>query len=488
MAKRTSSESALAMENLEKLHHNRAKLLTVLQRLYDYSRTQEQRQMSSAAELRAHQRGSERKRSCTVPEPFKMTIRDETAPIQALYAKRFTNELLEDHKRQEAAHRAKAHFKAGTVPPSTFLPIYQQMEICRQDRRQFTTAHSREILASVVKPFKLTEPSAPTLHKRRCRSAPPCRNPGFSHAISFPNMQEIVQPRPHSGPNLDKGARRSEQLLRLSKSPIDPKLRMREALNTRKTALRHRRICASPPLNFQPTIHRQIPDFDLLQRNFQRKLNARKLKNSQVVTVRPFNLRTSMSRSAAGSEHATTHHKTDQTPPKLTRSRSAPNFENYPPVDLTKMYNKTTRLRIQSNQQRRKDLESKAPGHTNDEHDAMVAELKEQIQRLVAEERIKHSLAQLEKRKQHKVDTAALKKWYTEKLANLRKRVFSGPTLLERQKILIAEQSLESRFKQILQEAGLDQNLFLSSTVLESEGSCDGSTRSRSHSVEQSPE
>ncbi|KFD59009.1 hypothetical protein M514_00172 [Trichuris suis] len=445
---------------------------------------EESKQILSSPELPVNKREAGRKRTCTVPEPFKMTIREETTPIKALYAKRFTDELLENQRRQEAADRAKAHFRAGTVPPSTFLPIYEQMEVCRLDRRQFAAMHSKELLANIVKPFKFSEPSAPTLHQRRCRSAPACRNPGFPCASTFPIGQEKVEP---SGTKLDKGLQRSEEQLRVAKPPTRE---THEVLKAQKTTLRHQRICAPPPLKFQPKIHRQVPDFNVLQRKFQQKLNAVKLKNSQVVTVRPFNLRTSMVKSGAGSEHATSHQRNAQKKTKLARSRSVPTFENYPAVDLTKTFNRTTRLRIRNAQQRRKDLESRAQCRCNDEREAMLAELKDQVQRIVTEERIKHSLAQMEKRKQLKTDSAILKNWYSEKLLDLKKRVFSGPTLLERQKMLIAKQSLESRFKEILKEAGVDQSLLSSATVWgsDSSGDSDKPIEWESHSGDQSLE
>ncbi|CDW52973.1 ABC1 family protein [Trichuris trichiura] len=491
MVKQTCSENTLLMENLEKLHHNRAKVLTILQRLYECTKTDKSEQISSSAEFPVNKREARRKRTCTVPEPFKMTIREETTPIRALYAKRFTDELLENQRRQEAADRAKAHFRAGTVPPSTFLPLYEQMEVCRLDRRQFAAMHSKELVENIVKPFKFSEPSAPTLHQRRCRSAPACRNPGSSCASTFSTGKEIVEPRLYGEAHPDKSLKRSEEPFRAAK-PLStgPKRETQEVLKTQKTTLRHQRICAPPPLKFQPKIHREVPDFDVLQKKFQQKLNAVKLKNSQVVTVRPFYLRTSMVRSGTGSENAKGRQRNAQQSSKLTRSRSVPNFENYPAVDLTKTFNRTTRLRIKNAQQRRKDLESRAQCPFNHEHEAMLAELKDQVQRLVAEERIKRSLTEMEKRKQLKTTSAVLKNWYSEKLLDLKKRVLSGPTLLERQKTLIAKQSLESRFKEILKEAGVDQSLFSTATVWGSDSSRDSNKplEWQSHSGDQSLE
>lgn len=91
----------------------------------------------------------------TIPEPFSMTVRDETVPIRANFARRFVDELLKAQEADQLVNETKK-FKAKPVPASTYLPLYEEILSKTESRRKFLREYCREILQQQQKPFNFT--------------------------------------------------------------------------------------------------------------------------------------------------------------------------------------------------------------------------------------------------------------------------------------------------------------------------------------------
>lgn len=108
----------------------------------------------------------------TVPQPFTMTIREETNPqyVTNTYSQKFLDKLLEAKKLELAAQASYPKFKAKPVPPTTYLPLYDELTQKSEQRRQFIKEYCKEALKNKLKPFNLTKSKGIFAHSRRCTS------------------------------------------------------------------------------------------------------------------------------------------------------------------------------------------------------------------------------------------------------------------------------------------------------------------------------
>ncbi|XP_011409882.2 PREDICTED: protein FAM161A-like [Amphimedon queenslandica] len=88
----------------------------------------------------------------TVPVPFSMTLREERKEKKKSRSLQMAEKEKEEREAEEEAHLAK-QFKANPVPATTFLPLYEMINACNQERREQIKETSKETLKRLEKPF-----------------------------------------------------------------------------------------------------------------------------------------------------------------------------------------------------------------------------------------------------------------------------------------------------------------------------------------------
>jgi hypothetical protein len=89
----------------------------------------------------------------TVPEPFEMTRREarmknrKSKKIEEIKQEKLRKELEEEAELQKRA-------RPTPVPPTTYLPLYEDQRNRQEMRRQYTRELSKELTQSMQKPFK----------------------------------------------------------------------------------------------------------------------------------------------------------------------------------------------------------------------------------------------------------------------------------------------------------------------------------------------
>lgn len=169
----------------------------------------------------------------TVPEPFSMTIRDDSKPNDATYSKKFLDKLLESKQLELAAQASYPKFKAKPVPPTTYLPLYDELMKKTEERRQFLREYCKEVLQEKLKPFNLTKSKGIFAHARRCTSmdnlnkgyngnafkARPVPDDIISQAVDLAIEQNRLE-------KLENRKIRAEEMLKIAQLPPNMQVRL----------------------------------------------------------------------------------------------------------------------------------------------------------------------------------------------------------------------------------------------------------------------
>lgn len=91
-------------------------------------------------------------RRVTVPVPFSMTLREEGKKKTKSRSLQIAEKEKMEKEAEEEAHLAK-QFKANPIPATTFLPLYEMINACNQQRREEIKHTSKQILKSLERPF-----------------------------------------------------------------------------------------------------------------------------------------------------------------------------------------------------------------------------------------------------------------------------------------------------------------------------------------------
>lgn len=96
--------------------------------------------------------------SITVPQPFRMTLREARKKAQWLAsAASFEQERLQAQKQGQEEAECHRQFRAQPVPAHVYLPLYQEMVEHREARRRAGIQKRKEQLLSSLKPFSFLE-------------------------------------------------------------------------------------------------------------------------------------------------------------------------------------------------------------------------------------------------------------------------------------------------------------------------------------------
>eukprot|EP00794_Sanderia_malayensis_P019971 gene19971-21926_t len=433
--------------------------------------------------------------SITIPEPFQMTLRAAAkANVKSKRKEKLEQELLRKKVEEEAELNKK--FRAKPAPATTFMQIYKENEAREQEKREFRRTLNKAILEATVKPFDFTKRDEKMKELRQSQSTE-----DLSRNKS--ETQFKATPFPHDLFNLSLEDKRAEQdeyrkikiKMRsqetLAKSSLPPNMRARGeryTMNTRyqgKTSKEKQSKASHSTKSetFRPEINHEIPDYESLHRKFEQELQ-RKRRQATPTVCEPFSLHTGKVPSRSRLSHSEgmngglggedlkclqkstpeykSYAKKDYRRPTPTRRSTSFNdsgSDDAPPFALTE----TARRRLSKAEQsltdraRTEDAERKQA----EQRRRRENEIRKQVARKSASNDLKSILQQQSKEKlqSFRESDLARAREYRQYLKELRAKVNEQPLLFERESQTNARKAAQKKYKQILQEAGVDDDV-----------------------------
>ena len=240
----------------------------------------------------------------TIPEPFQMTLRDEikskrkSKRVEKIEQEKLEKRLLEEVELQK-------RIRPIPVPPTTFLPLYNEFAEKEEKRRMYVRDLSKKILKSTEKPFSFIKREEVKKEIKRSQSVNDVRK--FRKKASE-RKQFKANPYPDKLFALtwaDKMAEqdeyrkikiklRAQETLAQSSLPLNMKTRSGTAKyfqSGEKTKRLKEELKKLKKKSFRPEINDSIPDYKELHRKFERELAERKTVSSRTI-FEPFDLQT----------------------------------------------------------------------------------------------------------------------------------------------------------------------------------------------------
>ena len=240
----------------------------------------------------------------TIPEPFQMTVRDETRAkrkskrIEKIEQEKLEKQLAEDME-------LKKRIRPTPVPPSTFLPLYNEIAEEEEKRRHYVRDLSKQILKATEKPFTFIKREVVKKEMKRARSMTEIRktkkeeedrknfkaNPYPEKIFGLTWKDKLAEEEEYRRIKIKL---RAQETLAKSSLPINMKTRAGTAKyfqSGNKTKRVKEELRKRKQKSFRPQIHHDIPDFEELHRKFEQELEHRKTVNSQTI-CEPFELQT----------------------------------------------------------------------------------------------------------------------------------------------------------------------------------------------------
>ncbi|XP_044870050.1 protein FAM161B isoform X1 [Mauremys mutica] len=237
----------------------------------------------------------------TIPQPFKMTLREAHKKPQ-LMKSRASLELEKQRDKRQSQEEAECQkqFRAQPVPAHVYLPLYQEIMEQNEIRREVATQKRKELLLSTQRPFSFLEKEdkkKEAIRQKILAALAPVEN-------SKPKGNKIVPKfiyNPVLGDKLKEAElyrkiriqMRAKDLLENSSAPIDPSNRQRDPQSRIATKTKQEKLSfLQDNFSFKPRINPGVPDFETLYWAFQREaIRIREVK--EPTRNQPFKLRTS---------------------------------------------------------------------------------------------------------------------------------------------------------------------------------------------------
>ncbi|KFU97421.1 Protein FAM161B, partial [Pterocles gutturalis] len=241
--------------------------------------------------------------SITIPQPFKMTLREACKKSQLMKSYMFLEVAKERDKRQSQDEaECQKQFRAQPVPAHVFLPLYQEIMEQNEMRRQIATQKRKELLLSTQRPFSFLEKeekkkeairqkflSAATPNESSKQKQASKKVPKSTYGLLLGDKLKEAE--------LYREIRiqmRAKDLLESSVGLIDTSNCRREPQSRTATKTKQERLgfLQDKSFSFKPRINPTIPDFEGLYWAFQREA-VRRQEIKEATRNKPFKLRTS---------------------------------------------------------------------------------------------------------------------------------------------------------------------------------------------------
>ncbi|GAB1297622.1 Protein FAM161B [Apodemus speciosus] len=236
--------------------------------------------------------------SITVPQPFRMTLREARKKAQWLASPAsFEQERLRAQKQGQEEAECHRQFRAQPVPAHVYLPLYQEIMERREARRRAGIQKRKELLLSSLKPFSFLE------KKEQQKEDTPQRDSAAVAQTKDPPKKATSRKIPKSilEPALGDKLQESELLrkiriqmramamLRTASSPI--RTSSNKAPRTATRTQEEKLSFLQTEFGFQPRVNPVVPDYEGLYKAFQRRAAERR-ETREATRNKPFLLRT----------------------------------------------------------------------------------------------------------------------------------------------------------------------------------------------------
>ncbi|XP_032237239.2 protein FAM161B [Nematostella vectensis] len=440
----------------------------------------------------------------TIPNPFSMTIREaKKTAKQKTRSQRILEEELRAKKAQEEAEIRKK-FRAQPVPATTFLPLHDELMRQEELRRHEVREMSKAILKSTEKPFSFMKREEEKKRMWRSKSLSslndltPKKEKKTFRANPFPAKLFDLTLKDKLAEQEEyrtiKNRMRSEEMLASSRLPMNMESRGRHynigKLRSKQQKEKEKKAFMTKEHTFRPNINPDVPDFDELQRQFEKEMR-RKKREKEPTVVEPFQLRTahlsaarlskstqSLDRGLRGSRSQSRERPSSARARDRPRERSrdscssARSSSRERPLSAmlssswdTLPFGTTEATRMREGRIRESLKERRAREQ---------AELKEELQRQKKLKSMRPHVArkvmandsswQLKKTSDVKIKSfreadRARREEYEQELRDMQSRVSQRPLLFERQSQLNAKRTAERKYEDILRNAGVSDEL-----------------------------
>ncbi|XP_067682291.1 protein FAM161A-like [Haliotis asinina] len=401
----------------------------------------------------------------TIPQPFKMTLRDEMKEKKKTSAQiELEMKRLEREKQDEVECQKK--FKASPAPAHIYLPLYDEIQEKNEARRRYVKQYCTEMLKSQEKPFNFMTREE---EKKRSKPSPapvvkPAKQKPLFKAKPVPEYlydntvnEKLSEEEEYRKIRIQM---RSEELLRESSLP--PNMAARQMMKEEKLKAK---ALKSKKRHFKPKINRQVPDYDALFNQFQREL-ARRKRQRDATVMEPFDLETE--RIPSRRERILREIERDEQLRRENRwpyksGRMTPRSTGILSTSMDSIPAKTThssQLRESVTRNHRQKLTKKEQEELEEERKRRIREMR--LRKTIAERSLDSTGGRretvVERLRRHKDEERSRQEEYERELQKIQEKVQQRPMLFERQSQVNARKVAEKKFSNTLKSVGLDED------------------------------
>ncbi|XP_023617105.1 protein FAM161B isoform X1 [Myotis lucifugus] len=270
--------------------------------------------------------------SITVPQPFRMTVREAQKKAQWL-ASPASFELERQQAQRQGQEEAECHrqFRAQPVPAHVYLPLYQEIMARNEARRQAGIQKRKELLLSSFKPFSFLEKEEQRKEAAQRRELAASAKAKASKQTAARRIPKSIL-EPALGDKLQEAElfrkiriqMRAMDMLKMASSPvISSSSRADPQLRTATRTWQEKLGFLQTDFGFQPRVNPAVPDYEGLYKAFQRRA-AKRRDTREGTRSKPFLLRTaSLCHTRRPCDAAATGGRKDSPqPPAAPRPRS----------------------------------------------------------------------------------------------------------------------------------------------------------------------
>ncbi|XP_032964871.1 protein FAM161B isoform X3 [Rhinolophus ferrumequinum] len=411
--------------------------------------------------------------SITVPQPFRMTLREARKKAQWL-----ASPASFEHKRQQAQRQgqeeAECHrqFRAQPVPAHVYLPLYQEIMERNEARRRAGIQKRKEVLLSSLKPFSFLEKEEQRNEAAQQRELAATSKAKVSKQKTTRRIPKSIL-EPALGDKLQEAElfrkiriqMRALDTLQMASCPItSSSLRADPQLRTATRTQEEKLWFLQTDFGFQPRVNPAVPDYEGLYKAFQRRA-AKRRDTREVTRNKPFLLRTaSLRHTQRPCDAAASGGTRDSPQPPATpwpRSHSLSGLASLSANTLPVRITDATRKRESAV---RSSLEKKDKA---DESTQWLEMHKKKCQAMSKSVTLRakamdphKSLEEVfkAKLKENRDNDRKRAKEYKKELEEMKKRIQMRPYLFEQVTKDLARKAAEQRYQDALRQAGLDED------------------------------
>ncbi|XP_028627724.1 protein FAM161B [Grammomys surdaster] len=412
--------------------------------------------------------------SITVPQPFRMTLREARKKSQWLASPAsFEQERLQAQKQGQEEAECHRQFRAQPVPAHVYLPLYQEIMERTEARRRASIQKRKEQLLSSLKPFSFLE------KKEQQKKDTSQRDSAAVAQTKVPPKKATSKKIPKSilEPALGDKLQESELLrkiriqmramdmLQMASSPIStPSSRApRTATRTQEEKLSF----LQTEFGFQPQVNPVVPDYESLYKAFQRRAAERR-ETRETTRNKPFFLRTanlchtprSCDAATAGGEKRRTQKSPQPTATPLPRSHSLSGLASFSantlPVHITDATRKReSAVRMSLEKKDKSDMSIQWLEMHKKNCQAMSKSVTSRAKAMDPHKSLEEVFKA--KLKENRNNDRKRAKEYKKELEEMKKRIQTRPYLFEQVTKALARKEAEQRYRDTLRQAGLEE-------------------------------